>query len=67
MGYSESTIVLGGLVHVPILISLLWFFDKRTSKAYAIKKAAEDKAKAQAAAAAEQGAHPGDAQLREGA
>ncbi len=53
MGYSQITVVLGGLVHIPILIGILWVFDKRTSQGYEAQKAieAQEKAKAEAEAA----------------
>ncbi len=53
MAYSQITVALGGLAHVPILIAVLKFFDGATAKNYESQKAAEDKAKAEAAAAEE--------------
>ena len=60
MAYSQTTVVLGGLIHVPILIAQFWMFDKRMSKVYLAQKAAQEqadkaaKAKADAEAAAKE-------------
>ncbi len=53
MAYSDLTVVLGGIIHVPILIGILKFFDGVTAKNYRIAQAeAEAKAKAKADAEA---------------
>ncbi len=53
MAYNEVTVVMGGLVHVPIVIGLFKFFDSLTVKGYKAQQAAiaeaEAKAKAEAA------------------
>jgi len=49
MAYSQTTVLLGGLVHIPILIGLLWFFDITTSKGYKEQQAAKEAAEAKAA------------------
>ena len=68
MAYNETLVVAGGIAHVPILITVLKFFDGKTSnrqkgaEAIAKKKAkAEAKAKAQAQAAAAAKAAEADA------
>ena len=53
MAYSQSTVVIGGLAHIPILITLVWLFDKRTRKSYDATQAALAAAKAAAKAAEE--------------
>ena len=53
MAYSQTVVVLGGLVHVPIAIAQFWMFDKRMSKAYMARKAAEAEVAAKAKAEAE--------------
>ena len=44
--------MLGGAVHIPIVIGFLKFCDNKTSKSYKLQKAAEDKAAAEAQAKA---------------
>ena len=56
MAYSQVQVMLGGAVHIPIVIGLLKFCDNKTSQSYNAQKAAEQQAaaaeaKAQAAAA----------------
>ena len=51
MGYSETKALIGGLAHVPVLISLFWIIDSLTIKSYREKKEIEAKAKAEAAKA----------------
>ena len=53
MAYSQSLVVIGGLAHIPILITLVWLFDKRTRKSYDATQAALAAAKAAAKAAEE--------------
>ena len=43
MAYSQATVLAGGLVHVPIVIGLLSFFNGKTSKRYREEKAAKEK------------------------
>ena len=51
MAYSEAKVLIGGLVHIPIVIGLFWLIDRRTSKQFlANKRAKEEKAKADAEA-----------------
>ena len=49
MAYSQTTVLLGGLVHIPIIIGLLWFFDNTTAKGYRAQQAAKEAAEAKAA------------------
>ncbi len=60
MAYNETLVLAGGIAHVPILITILKFFDAKSSGLYKTKQAsnqakvkAEAAAKAQAAAKAE--------------
>ena len=41
MAYSQVQVMLGGAVHIPIVIGLLKFCDNKTSKSYQAQKAAE--------------------------
>ena len=43
MAYSQATILIGGIMHIPILITPFWIIDKRYSKTY--QKALELKEK----------------------
>ena len=52
MAYSQVQVMLGGAVHIPIVIGLLKFCDNKTSKSYNLQKAAEEKAAAEAKAKA---------------
>ena len=52
MAYSQVQVMLGGAVHIPIVIGLLKFWDNKTSKTYNEKKAAEEQAAAEAKAKA---------------
>ncbi len=53
MAYSDFTVVTGGIIHVPIVVGLLKFFDGVTSKNYLAEKAARDAAEAKAKKEAE--------------
>ncbi len=53
MAYNSLTVVIGGLVHVPIVIGLLKTFDNITVKGYLAEKAAREQAEAKAKAEAE--------------
>ena len=44
MAYSQVQVMLGGAVHIPIVIGFLKFCDNKTSKSYQDQKAAEEKA-----------------------
>ena len=52
MAYPESQVVMGGLVHIPIIIGVFWALNNLTTGGSKAKKAAE----AQAKQAAEQAA-----------
>ncbi len=52
MAYSQVQVMLGGAVHIPILIGILKFWDNKTSKSYNEQKAATEKAAAAAKAKA---------------
>ena len=52
MAYSETTVLLGGLAHVPILIAVATTLDKRTAPLYNAQEAARAQAKAEADAKA---------------
>ena len=52
MAYSQVQVMLGGAVHIPILIGILKFWDNKTSKSYNEEKAAKEKAAAAAKAKA---------------
>ncbi len=56
MAYSQSTVLLGGLVHVPIIVAILRAWDEKSKARYlatqAIKEAAAQKLKAEAEAKA---------------
>ena len=61
MAYPESQVVMGGLVHIPIIIGVFWALNNLTTGGSKAKKAAEAQAKqaaeqAAAAQAAEQAA-----------
>ncbi len=58
MAYNETLVLAGGVAHVPILITILKFFDAKSAGLYKNKQAsnkakvkAEEAAKAKAAAA----------------
>ena len=46
MAYSQVQVMLGGAVHIPIVIGFLKFCDNKTSKSYKDQKAAAEKAAA---------------------
>ena len=49
MAYSEAKVLIGGLIHIPIIIGLFWFIDRRIGRNYlAAKLAKESKSKAPA-------------------
>ena len=53
MAYSQATVLIGGIAHVPILVGLLWTVDKRAGKSHRLKQiAAEAEAKVKAEAEA---------------
>ena len=52
MAYSQVQVMLGGAVHIPIVIGLLKFCDNKTKQSYTTQKAAEEKAAAAEAKAA---------------
>ena len=52
MAYSQVQVMLGGAVHIPIVIGLLKFCDNKTSRAYNVQKAAQEQAAAEAKAKA---------------
>ena len=61
MAYPESQVVMGGLVHIPVIIGVFWALNNLTTGGSKAKKAAEAQAKqaaeqAAAAQAAEQAA-----------
>ncbi len=52
MAYSQVQVMLGGAVHIPIVIGFLKFCDNKTSKSYNAQKAAAEQAAAEAKAKA---------------
>ncbi len=53
MAYSEAKVLIGGLVHIPIVIGIFWLIDRRIGKRFLTEKLAkENKAKAKSGAAA---------------
>ena len=52
MAYSQVQVMLGGAVHIPILIGFLKVCDNKTSRSYNTQKAAAEKAAAEAKAKA---------------
>ncbi|KGG12585.1 MULTISPECIES: hypothetical protein [Prochlorococcus] len=48
MAYNEALVIAGGVAHVPILITILKFFDGKTSKSYNHQKSIEAVAKKKA-------------------
>ena len=52
MAYSQVQVMLGGAIHIPIVIGILKFWDNKTSKSYNEQKAAQEKAAAAAKAKA---------------
>ncbi len=64
MAYNEALVIAGGVAHVPILITILKFFDGKTSNTYNSKKGAEAlaKKKAQQEAAAKAAAKAAEVQ-----
>jgi len=54
MAYSETKVVLGGLAHIPILIAIFWFIDRRIGRNALSQKSvkAPTKAKPEATSAA---------------
>ncbi len=53
MAYSQVQVMLGGAVHIPIVIAFLKFCDNKTSQSFKEQKAAEEQAAAQAKAKAD--------------
>ena len=53
MAYSQVQVMIGGAVHIPIVIGFLKFCDNKTSKSYKDQKAAEQQAAAAAKAKAD--------------
>ena len=53
MAYSQVQVMIGGAVHIPIVIAFLKFCDNKTSKSYKQQRAAEEQAAAQAKAKAD--------------
>ena len=56
MAYPESQVVMGGLVHIPIIIGVFWALNNLTTGGSKAKKAAEAQAKQAAEQAAAQAA-----------
>ena len=46
MAYSQAFVIAGGIAHVPILITILRFFDGKSKGIHNAKEAAANKAKA---------------------
>ena len=53
MAYSQVQVMLGGAVHIPIVIAFLKFCDNKTSQSFKEQKAAEEQAAGQAKAKAD--------------
>ena len=53
MAYSQVQVMLGGAVHIPIVIAFLKFCDNKTSQSFKEQKAAEEQAAVQAKAKAD--------------
>tara|TARA_Y100001968_G_scaffold333213_1_gene394761 strand:- start:3831 stop:4148 length:318 start_codon:yes stop_codon:yes gene_type:complete len=53
MGYTETKVLIGGIAHIPVLISLFALVDRRYGKKYFLQKLSEEKAIAEAKAMAE--------------
>ena len=52
MAYSQVQVMIGGAVHIPIVIGFLKFCDNKTSRSYNVQKAAKEAAEAKAKAEA---------------
>ena len=65
MAYPESQVVMGGLVHIPIIIGVFWALNNLTTGGSKAKKAAEAQAKQAAEQAAAQAAEQAAAKAAE--
>ena len=53
MGYTETKVLIGGIAHIPVLISLFALVDRRYGKKYFLQKQSEKKAIAEEKARAD--------------
>ena len=65
MAYPESQVVMGGLVHIPIIIGVFWALNNLTTGGSQAKKAAEAQAKQAAEQAAAKAAEQAAAKAAE--